>query len=201
MATSPETLDGATLLAALGGQDYSLRLAALGLVGYDRVNRVLGDLARKGRIGELSRQVDPTAYALARAFQTERLDGLVDVWLRNRTVLELCDVVAELVNAGLTIDKVAAWLNDLPLVHRGEGRIEREKQSDVEARQIRKNLEDQLERDHYALQLEYAAELGEEDEHAAWYNALNAVPDAVLTSYDQFRAAFLAAYQREVARV
>lgn len=62
-------------------------------------------------------------------------------------------------------------------------------------------LENRLEEEHFKLQIEYAEQLEEEDEHTCFYNALSSLQASFIPgSYEALRAAFIAAYQYEIAR-
>ena len=123
MADLDERVDGPALFEVLGGEAYARRVAE-GVVPGWAYQRVLADLARLGRVGELPRQMDPACYAVLWALETGRL-GLVEAWLRRLSVDDLCGVVAEIVAAELPIAEVPRWLNAVPLRQHPDDRIER----------------------------------------------------------------------------
>lgn len=63
MADLDERIDGPALFEALDGEAYARRVAE-GVVPGWAYQRVLADLARLGRVGELPRQLDPACYAV-----------------------------------------------------------------------------------------------------------------------------------------
>jgi hypothetical protein len=123
MADLVERVDGLALFVALGSEAYAGRVMERVVPGW-AYQRVLADLARLGRIGELPGLLDPASYAVLWALETGRL-GVAEAWLRQMSVSDLCEVVAEIVAAELPIAEVPRWLNAVSLRQHADGRIER----------------------------------------------------------------------------